>query len=45
LFNIYADYLISYLRKAEKLNYETNELGKTVIQSYADDMILIIDSE
>jgi hypothetical protein len=45
LFNICVYLLIPYLRKAKDLGYRTNELANSVIQAYADDMILVSDSE
>jgi hypothetical protein len=45
LFNIYADPLYSCIRKAEAESYSTNEFGYSLIQAYADNMILISDSE
>jgi hypothetical protein len=45
LFNICVDPLISYIRKADDLGYQTSELGTTIIQAYADDMKLVADSQ
>jgi hypothetical protein len=45
LFNICVDLLISYLRKASDFGYNTDELSGSISQSYADDMILVSDSE
>jgi hypothetical protein len=45
LFNICVDPLISFLKKSEGLGYRTSELGETIIQAYADDKILVSDSE
>jgi hypothetical protein len=45
LFNICVDPLISYLWKASDLDFDIGELGSSVFQAYADDMILVSDSE
>jgi hypothetical protein len=39
-----VDPLISYLSKVEELGYRINELGSTIIQTYADYKILVYDS-
>jgi hypothetical protein len=44
LFNICVDPLISFIRKSEELGNNASEVGPTVIQAYADDMILVADS-
>jgi hypothetical protein len=45
LFNICVDPLISYIKNAEVNGYVTKELGDVRIQAYADDMILMSDSD
>jgi hypothetical protein len=43
LFNICVDLLLSFLRKSKGLGYRTAELRETIVQAYADDMILVAD--
>jgi hypothetical protein len=45
LFDICVDPLITFLKKSEGLGYKTSGLGETFVQAYADDMILVADSE
>jgi hypothetical protein len=40
-----VDPLISYLKRFKELRYFIEELGSLVIQAYADDMILVVNSE
>jgi hypothetical protein len=40
-----VDPLISFIRKSEGMGYKTFEIGGAIIQAYADDMILVSDSE
>jgi hypothetical protein len=45
LFNICVDSLILFLKKSEEFGCRTAKLGETIVQAYADDMILVSDSE
>jgi hypothetical protein len=45
LLNICVDPLISHIRQAKEFGYNTSKLGTSTNEAYADDMILIADSE
>jgi hypothetical protein len=45
LFDICVDPLITYIKRAQVNGYVTDDLGDVRIQAYADDMILMSDSE
>jgi hypothetical protein len=36
---------MTFLKKSDGLGYRTSELGETIVQTYADDMILVSDSK
>jgi hypothetical protein len=45
LFDICVDPLITYIKNAKESGYVTEDLRDTKIQAYADDMVLMSDSE